>query len=192
MTESKNKFALVTIDLVQDFFKDKSINEKRSVLVRNVNQLTAVARESNIPVIWVRQEFEPDLSDAYIGLRKTNTKITIKGTPGSQLLSGLITTNKDVDIVKKRFSAFYETKLDSVLMANSITGLIICGVKTHACIRTSVIDAYQRNLNVIIAKDCIADTNRSHSEMSLEYLSKYMARVLGNPEIVELLSISEL
>lgn len=188
MTKSENKFALVAIDLVQDFFRDDSSYPTNPThLAQNVNQLTNVARQNNAPVIWVRQEFESDLSDAYVGLRKTNTKITIKGTRGSQLLPELITDNNDVDVVKKRFSAFHETQLDSILAANSITSLIICGVKTHACIRTSAIDAYQRDFDVIIAKDCVADTNQTHGEISLDYLSKYMARVLGNPEIVELL-----
>ena len=40
-------------------------------------------REHGCPVIWVRQEFEPDLSDAFLEMKINGRPVTIKGTLGN-------------------------------------------------------------------------------------------------------------
>ena len=52
-----------------------------------------------------------------------------------------------------------------------IDTVIICGVKTNACIRVSAIDAYQYDYNVIIPRDCVASSDEKEHFATLEYLS---------------------
>src|ERR1035438_6444098 len=72
-------------------------------------------RDASRPVIWVRQEFEPDLSDAFPEMKMKGIHIVIKGTAGSQIDSQLTTAPSDTVIVKKRYSAFFGTDLDEIL-----------------------------------------------------------------------------
>ena len=55
---------LVVIDMLQDFLKDWD-PKHRQRLVDSTNELLSIARNAACPVIWIRQEFEPDLRDAF-------------------------------------------------------------------------------------------------------------------------------
>jgi len=109
------KKALLIIDLLQDFFKEGRLAEHRQKLATNVNELVDVAHKQNVPVIWVRQEFKADLSDAPLYNRKYNKPTTIEGTDGCKLLPELHRADGDSEIVKKRYSVFFNTDLDKLL-----------------------------------------------------------------------------
>jgi maleamate amidohydrolase len=48
-------------------------------------------------------------------------------------------------IIKKRYSGFYGTTLDETLARLAPDAIILAGINTHACIRTTAVDAYQRD-----------------------------------------------
>src|SRR5690606_591882 len=128
------------------------------------------------PVIWVRQEFAPDLSDAFLLMRKTGTKVTIAGTEGCELLPDLARLETDRVIVKKRYSAFFRTELDEVLAELGTRTLVLAGINTHACVRMAAIDAYQRDFDVIVAVECVASYDAEHHRVTLRYLEGGIAR----------------
>lgn len=182
------KLAIIVIDVLEDFFKEGRLKDNRPNMVKNINELTSFARDHKVPIIWVRQEFKKDLSDAFLAYRKNNTAITIEGTPGAQLLSELIKDSSDYEVIKKRYSAFFKTSLDELLTKLGVDTLIICGVNTHACIRTAVIDAYQRDYEVVIATNCTDSYDLEHHRVSLNYLTKTISKAISNEEIFHLLS----
>lgn len=61
--------------------------------------------------------------------------------------------------------------------------LILAGINTHACIRLTAIDAYQRDRRVILAADCIDSYDRRHHEMSIQYMKDKIAEVMSNEDI---------
>jgi maleamate amidohydrolase len=171
--------ALIVIDMLNDFFERSPVlAEQRAQLVANINMLVRACRRSELPVIWVRQEFAPDLHDAFLEMRSHGTSITIAGTAGSELLGELERLPEDRVIVKKRYSAFFGTDLDAQLETLRPDVLILAGVNTHACVRTTAIDAYQRDREVIIAAQCVASSDPEHHEVTLRYLDGNVARVL--------------
>jgi nicotinamidase-related amidase len=174
--------ALIIIDMLNDFL-EKWPAEQSRVLIQSINELVLLIRKTGGPVIWVRQEFEPDLRDAFSTMRKEKISITIKGTHGSQIASELAVASSDPIIVKKRYSAFYRTNLDHLLQELSPGALIIAGINTHACVRMTAIDAYQRDWNVILAADCVGSYDQEHHRVSLNYLRQEIATVLANQEI---------
>lgn len=109
--------------------------------------------------------------------------MTIAGTEGSRILPGLDLRPEDDVVVKKRYSAFFGTNLDSRLNRWGTQRLIIAGVNTHACIRVTAIDAYQRDLDVILAAECIASYDQEHHDVSLRYMAGKIARVMTNSQI---------
>ena len=80
-----SKSAFLVIDMLNDFFLEEPLSSRRSGLVSAINDLVRIFRENGQPIIWVRQEFKPDLSDAFLAMRKADTRITIAGTEGAQL-----------------------------------------------------------------------------------------------------------
>lgn len=97
----------------------------------------------------------------------------------------------DLVIIKKRYSAFYGTPLDETLIRLQPDAIILAGINTHACIRTTAIDAYQRDWNVILALDCIDSYDREHHEVSLRYMKDRLATVMSNADILSALHRSD-
>lgn len=174
--------ALIVVDMLNDFLQAWAPAAKQR-LVRSTNALVAIVRDCHRPVIWVRQEFQPDLRDAFPEMRAKGIRITIQGTPGCQIASELAVAPSDTVIVKKRYSAFYGTALDQLLAGFEPDGLILAGLNTHACIRVTAIDAYQRDWEVIVAADCVDSYDQEHHEISLRYMNGKIASVMSNEEI---------
>ena len=169
--------ALLVVDMLEDFFQKGPLKAKRDELAQNINTLTSAARELSIPVIWIRQEFRYDLQDAFLVMRKQNIRITIADTEGCRILHELKRAPGDHEIIKKRYSAFFETGLDALLEELKVNHVIIAGINTHACVRMAAIDAYQRDLEVTIPRQCVASYNAQHHDITLEYLEGSIAKV---------------
>jgi nicotinamidase-related amidase len=173
---------LLVVDMQNDFL-DGWAAAARESLVRSTHDLVLLIRSHGFPVVWVRQEFEADLSDAFRETKARRISITIKGTSGCEIVPHLPVARNDPVIVKKRYSAFFRTKLEDVLAELRPDTLILAGINTHACIRMTAIDAYQRDWPVIIASDCVGSYDEEHHAITLRYLQREIARAMSNPEI---------
>jgi len=184
------KPALLIIDVLQEFFDTGRLEEHRGNLVAYINELIDFAREKEIPIIWVRQEFKEDLSDAFLSMRKGNFKSCIENTPGAQILPELNQQDKDFVVIKKRYSAFFKTNLDEILENLNIDTLILAGVNTHACVRMAAIDGYQRDYEVILATDCIDSYDEEFHRVSLRYLSRSISILMNNQGIKDTINLT--
>jgi nicotinamidase-related amidase len=181
---------LIVIDMLNDFLASWE-PARRQELVESINELVRSMRASSHPIIWVRQEFEPDLRDAFPEMRAKGIHSVIKGTPGCQIIPELAPASSETVIVKKRYSAFFGTELDVALAELKPDAIILAGINTHACIRTTAIDAYQRDWPVVLALDCIDSYDREHHQVSLKYMKDKLAKVMTNREIESALRSSE-
>jgi len=179
---------LVVIDMLVDYFdRLPALADQRRGLVGGINELAARFRRAGRPVVWVRQEFKADLSDAFLDMRRRGIRVTIEGTPGSRLLPELERAPADHEIVKKRYSAFFGTGLDALLSGLGARTLVLAGINSHACVRVTAIDAFQRDYDVLLAADCIASYDPVHHEVSVRYLGERIAGVLDSAAIRALL-----
>ena len=64
-----------------------------------------------------------------------------------------------------------------------IRSLVIAGINTHACVRMAAIDAYQRDMRVILAAEATGSYDEEHALVSLGYMDGKIARVLDNQAI---------
>lgn len=175
--------AVFVIDMLNDCFGHAELDRIRAELCSSINQLTDFARSNNFPVIWVRQQFEPDLSDAFLDMKREKIRMFIKDTVGAQILNELVRDDSDIEIVKKRYSMFYGTDLEAQLEKLDANPLILAGVNTHACIRTAAIDAYQRDFEVVVVRDCVASKDTEHHDITLDYMHGGIADVISLDEV---------
>ena len=183
------KMTLLVVDMLNDFFRQHArLAQQRPHLVASINMLTASFRQHGQPVLWVRQEFATDLHDAFLDMRKHNLHITIAGTDGCELLPELDYRHTDKMIVKKRYSAFFGTDLEATLKNLQPDLLVVAGINTHACVRTTVIDAYERDYEVVVATECIASYDEAHHDITKHYLDGGIAQLLPNREIIRMLA----
>ena len=184
---ARSLYLTLVVDMQVDFFGHERLVRRRAELARNVNNLVSLSRDAGAPVVWVKQEFSSDLSDAMLEARRRNARVVIAGSQGAALLPELHVAPGDEVLVKKRYSAFFGTELDALLARNRPETLIVAGINTHACVRTTVIDAYQRDYNVILPSDCIDSYDREHHDVSLRYMNGKMGRAMNNAEIGQVL-----
>ena len=176
-------YAVIVIDMLEDFFMKSPLSDRRRDLCASINALTSQAHRNQWPVVWIRQEFAPDLSDAFQSMKDTGTHITIQDTKGSQLLEELAVKADDHLVIKKRYSGFYGTALDTLLQSLSCSHLIFAGVNTHACVRSTAVDAYQRDYRVILASDAISSYDDEYHRESMRYLAQSIGVVQTNQQI---------
>lgn len=179
--------AVLVVDMQNDFFKKESLLKQKDLLVKNINSLLGKARESKVPVIWVRQILKADLSNSPKHIKEFGKGKVLEGTTGSELVDGLKKQDSDLEITKTRYSGFFRTNLEDTLNRLGVDTVVICGVNTHACIRMTAIDAYQRDYDVVVAKDCVASWDEEHHKMTLRYFEPVIAKVKNNEEIYRLL-----
>jgi nicotinamidase-related amidase len=178
----------IIIDMQNDFFQKESLGEQLPHLSDAINGLTRVARCHRCPVVWVVTQFAADLSDAFLEMKKKRIAVCIEGTDGAELLSDLDVQPDDHTIVKKRYSSFFRTELDNLLGDIGATHLVLAGINTHACIRATAIDAYQRDFEVILAEECIASYDQEHHDVSWRYMNGKIAIGMSNEAINAFLS----
>ena len=174
---------LLVIDMLADFL-DRWPAAERAALVAAIRAVVDAVRAAAHPIVWVRQEFAPDLSDAFLEMRRDNIHITIAGTPGSRIIHELAPRADEPHVIKKRYSAFFGTPLDEIIRQRGVDILVLAGINTHACVRMAAIDAYQRDLAVLIPREAVGSRDREHAAVSLRYMDGKIAEVLPVADVV--------
>jgi maleamate amidohydrolase len=179
MSDPPAGWAILVLDMVGDMFAHATLSRQRPSLVSAINTLTDAGHDAGHLVVWIRQEYEADLSDAPLEFKRRGIHRTIAGTAGAELLPELNVSPSDHLVVKKRYSGFFGTELDEYLHRERVGRLVVVGVNTHACVRMTAIDAYQLDYDVVIVKECVGSYDQAHHEMSLRYMDGKIARVIS-------------
>ena len=77
---------------------------------------------------------------------------------------------------------FFETDLDLRLRELAIDHLIITGVVTNICVRSTAHDAFFRGYDVVIPVECVAATSDREQQSSLYDLDTHYGTVAGLDE----------
>lgn len=157
-------------------------------LVQNIKALKDVCKKSGIPVIYSRHVRKKDGSFNEKN-EPTPPSAFVIGTKGVEISDEIAPDKNDIVIDKTRFSVFYKTDLLKTLKKLKADTMIITGIMTNACVRTTAIDAYQMDYNVVVVSDCCATTSKEAHEANLEDLRTitYGLQVLTSEEVERML-----
>lgn len=178
------KTALIVVDMVNEFLEPggKMVLPGGEVLYPPLNQLLDAAHKANIPVFWTNQWLRPD--DA---LFKKRIPHCLVGSWGAQIVEALHHTTDDIVVPKRRYSAFFRTDLDLYLRERHIETVIITGVVTNICVRSTVNDAYFLGYDVIIPVECVAATSPMAQESTLYDIETHYGIVTNVDKVLPLL-----
>ena len=147
------KTALMIIDMIQDTFQHPNLSEQKEGLTSKINSAIDWFRANEWPIIWVRQAFKENLSDAFLSMRDANTSVYLENTTGTHWVEGLTPQERELAITKNRFSAFFGTDLMRQLQSLDIGRVCLVGASSHACVKSTAIDAYQHDLRTVVLSD---------------------------------------
>ncbi|MDU2123950.1 MAG: cysteine hydrolase [Clostridium celatum] len=181
--------ALVIIDMQNWFFRSEDRREKLSELIESINQLIEVATTKNITIFQVLTIHKADKSTWNIVMKKHNFSALIEGSEEAKLLPEIKFDSSQEIIVKTRQSTFIRTNFEEKLKEKNIDTLILSGVFTHGCVGRTAVDAYERDFNIILAKDASFSHMKNQEKSMLEVIKEEQEQlVLSNKEIIEYLN----
>ncbi len=166
-------------------------------LVDGNRAFLAAAREADVPVIHCvtcyRDASEIALNPFWrartaTGTRRNVMRHNIEGSPGTELMPGLLAPGDAVVDTKKRYDCFVATDLDLRLRAIGADTLLLTGINTNSCVLATACAANVRDYDVVVVEDCV-DTmdGPDHHAAALLCLSAAFARVLTAAQALELL-----
>jgi Amidases related to nicotinamidase len=148
----KDRYAILVIDMLNDFINGKLRLEGVEDIVQNIQKLLSSARQRNIPVIYCNDAH--DIKDREL---KIWGEHAIKGTSGAQVIKQLKPISKDYVIAKNTYSAFFNTMLKELLQSfykgRGANSLIVTGIHTDICVKHTVYDAFLNGYNITVAED---------------------------------------
>jgi nicotinamidase-related amidase len=160
--------ALLMIDLQNDYFNDDELERCREDLLAACRRLADAAREAGAPVVEVQTVHALDKSTWALNMLDDDQGMVLEGSEGVQRVPGL--PEPDVCIVKTRDSAFFDTDLEEWLREHDVDRLVLAGVSTESCINATAIDAYARNLRVVLVEDATASVEWELHDQTLARL----------------------
>lgn len=180
--------ALIVIDMQNGFLNPESplcIRGARAT-VPACARVIAACRGAAVPVVFVNRAYRADGSD----VEHTRRKIWSEGgkplTPNS---TGPISvenppefgrTETDYEIIKPRFSAFFQTPLDLLLRRLDIDTVLLAGTTTPNCIRTTCYDAISLDYRVTILEDCCSSNTEEIQRANMLDMRNIGARILSS------------
>ena len=179
--------ALVLIDVQNDFLLRPGITPSRDILIQTLVHLLSQLRPTGIPVIHVHTLVKADGSDRMPHWKRNDCLACVEGTFGCLPPDALKPEPRDYLVTKQFYSAFESSRLDTILRDEQIDTLIVAGLFTHGCVRSSVLDAYARGYQVIVAADAVASNEHEHAEQSVLWLKDRAATFLESADILPIL-----
>ncbi len=164
--------ALIVVDMLNDFVKGSGalFFENAISIVDNIQEELT---KYELPIIYVCDSHI--INDKEFELYPAHA---ITGTWGAQIIDELKPKPGDVVLPKTRFSGFYETELEDVLLGMNVDTVVICGVCTNICVMMTAIDAKQRDYNVVIHRDQVASFNITAHNFALSQLENVFGIVI--------------
>jgi ureidoacrylate peracid hydrolase len=172
LTPVPEKSALLVVDM-QKFFLDPqspTFTCGGPAVLPGVKRLLAAFRAAGRPVIFTQHVHAADGSDAGI-MGWWWEGMCVEGSPESAIAHEIAPLPGEKVIAKHRYSAFYNTDLETVLRVQGIEDLVICGVMTNMCVESTARDAYFRDYRVFIPADGTGSVTEEMHRASLLNLS---------------------
>lgn len=182
---TKDKIALLVIDM-QDFFLEPSSPTFTCgglAIVQNIKKLITFFRENNMPVIYTQHVHHPDKIDAGI-MGWWWEGMCVEGSPESKIYKELEPRKNEKIIQKHRYSAFYNTDLETILRCQHIEELVITGIMTNMCCESTARDAYYRDYKIFFLADATGSINEDMHLASLMNLAFGFAYVCNTDYII--------
>jgi ureidoacrylate peracid hydrolase len=160
--------------------------QHQQAIVPAVAEVVQLARASRLPVLWSRQvHFPGDVGRLghRIAPHTAKRRFTpcLAGTWEVDFISPLagLVGPDDYVFTKHRASCFYETSLQAALRMMGIRTLLIAGVNTNFCVESTIRDAYFRDYDVVVVRDCVAGSDAQLHEATLRNTELYFGLVVS-------------
>ncbi|MCB2190456.1 MAG: cysteine hydrolase [Deltaproteobacteria bacterium] len=123
------------------------------------------------------------------GVGRKRTSKAVEGSPVIELMPPLEAGPQDYIVVKRRYSPFLNTDMESIIQVLGLKSLVVVGINTNNCVLCTSFEAFNRDLEVIVAEDCCASMNGSeYHDAAIMIIKTALGWVIGSEQIDGILS----
>ncbi|MEG2291346.1 MAG: isochorismatase family cysteine hydrolase [Clostridium sp.] len=168
------RHGIVVIDMLNDFVGEQAPLRcpGGEQIIPDLQRLFAWVRERNargiddVQLIHIQEAHRKNDADFRVRPRHA-----VKGTWGSDFIKELYPEGEEYIVPKRRHSGFAHTDLDLYLREENIDTVVVTGVWTNVCVRSTASDALYNAYKVITLSDGVHSKNDEMHEAGLRDLS---------------------
>ena len=180
--------AVIVVDMINEFCKPggKMVLPGYEKLVPPQLIVIDAARKAGAPVIWVHDSHRRNMRRDREWVKRTPHGV--EGTWATEIIEDLGARGDEIHVIKHRYSSFFQTDLDVTLKDMLIDQLIVFGVVTNICVRSTVHDAFFNGYEVVVPRDCCAATGQREQDSTLYDIATHFGIVSDAASVVAALS----
>lgn len=177
--------AVLVVDMINDFCKPGGamVLPGCEPLWPRQRAVIEAARAGGAPVIWIHDSHRRNMRRDREFLKRSPH--CVEGTWGVEIIDELGARVDDIHVIKHRYSGFFQTDLDLVLKDMQVDQLIVFGVVTNICVRSTVHDAFFNGYEVVVPRDCCAATGPREHESTLYDIATHFGVVSDAAAVTE-------
>jgi ureidoacrylate peracid hydrolase len=176
--------AIVVVDMLNEFCKPGGamVLPGYETLVPPQRALIEAGRRAGCPIVFLIDRHRANVRQDREWLKRTPH--CVEGSWGAQVIEDLEPRPDDVYVIKRRYSGFFNTDLDLTLKDLGVDALVVCGVVTNICVRSTVHDAFFLGYQVVVPEDCVAATGPREQASSLYDIATHFGTVCASEQVV--------
>ena len=179
---SNVKYALLIIDMLEEFVRGRLRAEAAEQIVPNISRLLEFSRSAGIPVIYAVDSHYAKIDKEF----ELWGPHAIRGSAEAKVIKELEPREGEYVVLKRRYDAFFGTDLDLLLRELGVTTLIVTGIHTHICVQQTAVGAFYRGYKIVVPVDCVAAASREWHERGLEYMRSFLgAELVSSEKLIE-------
>jgi nicotinamidase-related amidase len=150
--------ALLVIDAQREYFdEDGALFTPHAGEIReNLTRLIDAARATGAQVVFIRHVMAADGTDAGRMGDFNDASSFVAGTKGVELADGIEPESGEPVVEKTRYSAFVNTRLQSILKTSGVDTLVITGLMSQYCSVTTARHGHDLDYRVVFVSDANA------------------------------------
>ncbi|MFH0967857.1 MAG: isochorismatase family cysteine hydrolase [Methanobacteriota archaeon] len=184
------KPALLIIDMQNDFvLNGKPLQVKGATdIIPRIRTILSYFRSQSLPVFHVVRIHRPDGSDVEIIRQDLFKKspFAVQGTHGAAVIDPITPIPGEYTLSKIRMSAFIGTGLDLTLRTLGVDTVVVVGIQTPNCIRTTVFDAISYNYHVCLIDDATAAQTEEIHQSNVRDMANIGVKILMSNDVSEI------
>lgn len=183
ISPDRSPVALLLIDVINDldFPEAYKLLRYAKPAARRIQALKKRATRAGVPVIYVNDNFGRWRSD----FREQVRHCLEDGLPGAAVASLLLPAQEDYFVMKPKHSGFFSTSLDLLLQHLGARMLVLAGFATDLCVLYTANDAYMRDFQLIIARDCVAAETEAANAHALDHMKRQLRAVIRDSRRID-------
>jgi nicotinamidase-related amidase len=183
--------ALLIIDMQNDFvLEGKPLRVAgASKVIPMIQAVLTEFRGRSLPIFHVLRVHRPDGSDVELIRQELFRKqpFAVVGTSGAAIIKELAPSKGEYVLTKTRMSAFIGTELDLMLRNLGVTNLVVCGIQTPNCIRTTVFDGIAYNYPVMLVDDATGAASEAVHRANIRDMQNIGVKIINAADLAGLL-----